>query len=88
MTLEEYLARRGVIDDLIASGLWNSPKVRRLILAIYGSEEECDEFIMNCSKEDIDTILITDGFDLDALQSKFRDAMDAIHAKMSANQLG
>ena len=64
ITLEQYLARSRVIDKLIKNGLWQHEKTRRLICAIYGTEEQCDDFLLHCSNEDIETILIDEGMDI------------------------
>lgn len=81
MTLEDYLLRQRIIRGLISRGIWGSSKVRRLINAIYGTEALCDKFLMNASSEDIDTILVDEGFDLEEMRKKFEIRMSEIRSK-------
>ena len=54
--------------------------MQRLLCAIYGTEEECDEFLLNASPEEIETILVDAGVDLVELQKKLDTMMARIRA--------
>jgi len=81
MTLEEYLERARVIDNLTQRGLWRSEKVRRLVLAVFGTDAEADEFISNCSSEEIRAVLESQGVDVDDLRKRTLERLSEIRAK-------
>lgn len=80
-TVENYLSRCRVIDKLQSTGEWGNSKIRRLVYAIFGTEDEWDDFIFKCSNEEIDQILIAQGFNLDELKAKFEQRLAEIRFK-------
>lgn len=86
MTLEEYLERARVIDKLQQRGLWRSSKVRRLVCAIFGTDEEVEEFIANCSPEEIRAVLESQGVDVADLRERTLKRLSEIRAKFDFPQ--
>lgn len=83
MDLEQYLERVRIIRFLENRGDYRNLGVRRFINAIFGTEEECEKFLMECSREDIQAILVEEGFDLDKLHERFEEEMGRIKARYS-----
>lgn len=80
MTIDDYLLRQRVVDNLLMRGLWDSNNVRRLVYSVLGTEAECDKFLMNASSEDIDRVLVSQGFDLDELKQKIEQSIASFRA--------
>lgn len=75
LTVDDYLSRQKVISKLLSTGEWQNLKVRRLIYAIFGNDEQHLNFLHKCSQDEIHEILIANGFDLEALNDRLHTAI-------------
>jgi hypothetical protein len=79
LTIEEYLYRDEIIKHYTKIGA--GPKTIRLLKAIFGTDDECDDFIFRATKDEIDIILIKEGFDLEELDRKLKKGIEEIKLK-------
>ena len=87
LTLEGILERDRMIDLCISRDLWGSARVRRLIYALYGTEEEHSAWLEKAPQGEVHAVLRANGIDPDTLAAKLDERLRISGVRRQASEL-